>query len=69
MPTKSYYTITATLFLIIALLHLARVLFSWPAVIGSVEVPFWMSWVAVLLAGYLSYRGFTSQKGRASKKK
>lgn len=36
-----------------------RLLYGWEATIGSVTVPLWASAVAVLLAGYLSYRGFT----------
>ena len=57
MSQKSYYAVTGTIFLIIVLLHLLRVLNGWPAEIGTVTVPMWASWVAVLLAGCLAYHG------------
>lgn len=57
MSQKSYYATTGTVFLIIAILQLLRVLNGWPAFIGTFVVPMWLSWVAVLLAGYLAYQG------------
>ena len=57
MSQKSYYAVTGTIFLIIAVLHFFRVLNSWSAEIGTVTIPMWASWVAVLLAGYLAYHG------------
>lgn len=64
MSTKLYYKITATVFAVIAVLHAIRVLNGWEATISGFEVPLWMSYVAVLVAGYLSYRGFTTKKAR-----
>jgi len=59
MSRKNYYQTTSLIFLIVAVLHAMRLLYGWEATIGSVTVPLWASAVAVLLAGYLSYRGFT----------
>jgi len=56
---KTYYQVTSLVFLIVAVLHAMRILYSWDAVIAGVTVPLWASWAAVLIAGYLSYRGFT----------
>lgn len=58
MNEKAYYTTVALIFLIIAVLHLLRAIQGWEAVIGGVLVPVWFSWVAAILAGYLSLRGF-----------
>jgi len=57
MSQKAFYATTGTIFLIIAVLHLLRILNSWPATISSFVVPIWASWVAVVIAGYLSYQG------------
>ena len=57
MSQKSYYSVTGIIFLIIALLHLLRIFNSWSAEIGTVTMPMWASWVAVLLAGCLAYHG------------
>ncbi len=56
---KTYYEVTSLIFLIVAVLHAMRLLYGWDAVIGDVMVPLWASWAAVLIAGYLAYRGFT----------
>jgi hypothetical protein len=56
---KTYYEVTSLIFLIVAVLHAMRVLYGWDANVGGVEVPLWASWAAIVIAGYLSYRGFT----------
>lgn len=55
---KNYITLVAVIFAIIAALHLARLIYGWPGVIGRVEIPMWASWAAVTLAGALSLYGF-----------
>ena len=57
MSQKSFYSVTGTIFLIIAALHLIRIFNSWPVEIGTVAIPVWVSWAAVLLGGYLAYHG------------
>ena len=58
MNQKTYNGITAALFLIIALLHLLRIVFGWPAEIGGVGIPMWASWLALVVTGALAYVGF-----------
>ena len=62
MNQKSFNLITALIFLVIAILHLLRIVFGWSAVIGGWEVPQWVSWAAFLVAGYLAYEGFRLSK-------
>lgn len=45
-------------FLIVALLHLARIAFDWDLILGAVSVPLWISWLGVVIPGYLSYSSF-----------
>jgi hypothetical protein len=52
-------TVTAALFLAVAIAHLLRIIFGWHAEIGGLGIPFWASWLAVLVAGALAYFGFT----------
>ncbi|MBI2611001.1 hypothetical protein HYW60_03660 [Candidatus Kaiserbacteria bacterium] len=59
---KMYFKVSSGVFALVALLHLARVLFGWDAVIGGWMVPMWLSWVALIVAGYLAYSGYTLQK-------
>ena len=59
---KTYMTVTATLFLIVAIMHLLRIIFGWPVEIGGLNIPFWVSWLGVLVAGALAYLGFTQKR-------
>ena len=57
MNQRSYKSITGTIFLIITILHLLRIINVWSAQIGMFEIPMWASWVAVVIAGCLAYQG------------
>lgn len=59
MSQKSFNKVAAVVFSAVALLHLFRIFYSWEAVIGGWNVPMWLSFAAVALAGYLAYRAFT----------
>jgi hypothetical protein len=58
MDNKTYYKTASVVFLLIAIFHFLRVIYDWEAVIGGYVIPIWFSWFAVILAGYLSARGF-----------
>lgn len=64
MSQKAFLTVSGTIFGVIALLHLARLLAGWPAHIGTFEVPMWLSWVSVALAGSLAFSAFRMQRRR-----
>jgi hypothetical protein len=55
---RSYNAITAALFLIVAVLHLLRIVFGWTAEIGGLAIPMWVSWLGLIVAGALAYSGF-----------
>jgi hypothetical protein len=61
MKTKQLLQVTGTIFALIALVHLWRALQGWPANIGGWDVPLWLSWIAVVVAGYLSYASFKAK--------
>jgi hypothetical protein len=63
MDQRAYNTITAVVFLIIAVLHLLRIIFGWPARIGGLDIPLWASWLAILVTGGLAYFGFRLSAG------
>ena len=62
MNQRTYMTVTATLFLVVALIHLLRIIIGWPVEIGGLSIPLWVSWLGVLLAGALAYFGFTQKR-------
>jgi hypothetical protein len=59
MSRKAYLLVAASIFSLVGLLHLARIVFGWSVVIGSWSVPMWLSWVGLIVAGALAYFGFS----------
>ena len=43
-------TVTATLFIVVAIMHLLRIILGWQVEIGGLSIPFWVSWLRVLVA-------------------
>jgi hypothetical protein len=62
MSIKFYAGVCGIIFLIIFALHLLRLIFGWPAQIAGWDVPMWLSWIAMILAGFLSALGFRYTK-------
>jgi hypothetical protein len=54
---KAYLSVTRVLFALVALVHLARLVRHWPAVIGEWAAPLWVSGLGLLVAGALSVWG------------
>jgi hypothetical protein len=57
MNRRLYCVITGIIFIVIALLHLFRIVYGWKVVIGPWTAPGWISWAALVVAGYLGYEG------------
>ncbi|HUY62635.1 MAG TPA: hypothetical protein VMV50_02510 [Candidatus Paceibacterota bacterium] len=55
---RNLLVLAGFIFLIVALVHLARLLFDWHVLLGTIIVPMWISWAGVIIAGYLSYSCF-----------
>lgn len=62
MSKKNFFAVSGTLFLLIAIVHLFRLLQGWPAMIGEFLVPVWVSWVVVIGGLYLSYQGLKHRR-------
>ena len=58
MNQKTFSFLASLIFLLIALGHLSRLVFKWSVSLGGLAVPFWISWVAMLIFVYLAYEGF-----------
>lgn len=67
MDKRTYYRTVSLIFVLLGVAHAARLLYSWPAVIGDVEIPLEVSWVAVGIAGYLAVRGWQFATNRAKR--
>ena len=62
MSQKTFSFVAAVIFLLIALLHVLRLVYGWAAVIGGWTVPIWVSWAALVIAIFLAYQGFRLSK-------
>lgn len=58
MKKKTFFITVGIVFLIVALVHLKRSVFGWDFIIKNWEVPLWVSWIAVVGIGFLSYHAF-----------
>jgi hypothetical protein len=47
---KVYLVLSGTIFLLVAMLHLLRLIYQWPIVVGTWTVPYWVSYVGFAVA-------------------
>ncbi len=58
MKQKTYLQTVAVIFTIICAAHLVRSIQGCTIIIGTTTLPVWVSYVGVLVAGFLAYIGF-----------
>ena len=58
MQYRSFIVVSTLIFLIVAVAHLTRIVLAWPVQIGSLDVPMWISWIALVVTAALSAWGF-----------
>lgn len=58
MPLRIYTSVSACIFLLVFAGHLLRLIFGWSLTIGGFDMPMWPSWIAMIVAAYLSAVGF-----------
>jgi hypothetical protein len=64
MNDKLFHLIAGTIFALVALLQALRIYMDWPVVIGGWNAPMWISCIAVIVAGGLSYFALTLKSHR-----
>ena len=50
---RDVHYIASAIFIIVILLHGTRIVKQLPLTLGTWAVPFWVSWIAIILAGSL----------------
>ena len=58
LSSKTFFQISGIIFFVVALMHLLRILLDWQASIANWDVPMWLSYIGVVVAGYLAYNAF-----------
>jgi hypothetical protein len=56
--SNSYATVSALIFAVVAIAHLARLIKQWAVQIGPTSVPMSVSWVGLIIAALLAIWGF-----------
>lgn len=62
MKQRNFSLVTGVIFAIIFILHLFRIILAWQAEIAGWTVPIWLSWIALIVSGYLAYTGLRLSK-------
>ena len=62
MSPKTYHLATGIFFGGIAILHLFRVLMSWELIANNAYMPMWVSWIGIVVFGYLAYYAFSTKR-------
>ncbi len=66
MNAKPYLYVSASIFTLVALMHLARLIQGWPVQIGEQMIPMAASWVGAVVAAALALWGFRSARAVAA---
>jgi hypothetical protein len=64
MNDKLFHLIAGTIFALVALLQALRIYMGWSVVIGGWSAPMWISWIAIVVTGGLSYFALTLKRHR-----
>lgn len=62
MDKNNALMLASAIFGIVAVLHLIRAVLSWEASIAGWNVPIWLSYIAVVVAGYLAWTMYSAGK-------
>ena len=58
MSERQYFLVSGILFTIVGIAHLARVVYEIPVLIGSYELPTWVSVAGVIIPVFLAIAAF-----------
>jgi hypothetical protein len=60
--TNKYVVVSGAVFGAVAAAHAVRALFQWPVQIAGLDIPTWISWVAIVVSGSLCAWAFRSER-------
>lgn len=58
MTRQRYLLLSATIFSLVSLAHLLRIILDWPARVGPIDLPVWLSWFGFIVPGVIAIWGF-----------
>lgn len=63
MSIRTYCRVSAIVFAVVALTHLARLIYGASIVIDGQTIPMLASWLGLIVPGGLAYWGFSGARG------
>jgi hypothetical protein len=69
MSQKTYFQFSAAIFLVVALVHLGRLVTGWEIVVGTWVIPHWLSVPGLVVTSGLSVWGFSLAARAGSRRK
>jgi hypothetical protein len=57
MRQKTFSLVVGLIFLFVAVMHVLRLALKWEVVLNGWSVPMWVSWLALVVAGFLAFEG------------
>ena len=64
MDKNKSLLIAAVVFGLVGFLHLLRSLLGWQLILGNFNIPLYVSYIAVIVAGYLSWNMYNASKAK-----
>lgn len=64
MSQKTFSLVATVVFLLVGVMHALRLCFGWHAEVNGWIVPYWVSWVGLLIAFYLASEGIKLARKR-----
>jgi len=62
MSVKTFLRVSGVIFLVVAVVHLLRLVFQWEVILAGWPAPVWLSAVAFAIAAALAFEGFRLSK-------
>lgn len=62
MNQRTFSLAAGIIFLIVAVLDLLRIILGWQTIVGGWQVPEWISWMALVVAGFMAFEGLKLAK-------
>jgi len=54
---RAFSMVAGVLFVLVAVIHALRIANGALVIVENVSIPMWVSWIPIVIAGYLAYEG------------
>ncbi len=62
MSAKGFTLLAGTFFTLVLIGHIFRLALHWQVTVDNVPVPYWVSWVAIVILSFMDFAAFQAWK-------